>query len=162
MKGFKKADRLSSEHGVSIDVVLGTGRIYDQIVGVAQDTEASQSWELTVFLVFAEFFAGSNAFKVVTRVLVQSLPCKRPGSDTGFKNIVMPIDATDETRQKVPVAATLAQMFDATVHIASLITDDTPEMHHKFTIMSRQIAEYFDEREISHWKTRLPVIIWPP
>lgn len=152
----EKADRLSSENGVDIDVVLGTGRTYDQIVGVAQDVDTDLIIMGTHGVSgFAEFFAGSNAFKVVTQSPCPVITMQEARNETGFKNIVMPIDSTDETRQKVPVAAKLAEMFGATVHIASLITDDTPEMHHKFSIISKQVAEYFDEREIAHSENTL-------
>lgn len=152
----EKADSLSSDNGVAIDVVLGTGRIYDQIVAVAQDVEA----DLIVMGThgvsgFAEFFAGSNAFKVVTQSPCPVITMQEARNDIGFKDIVMPIDSTDETRQKVPVAATLAKMFGGTVHIASLITEDSPEMHHKFSVMTKQIAEYFDERDIAHTENTL-------
>jgi nucleotide-binding universal stress UspA family protein len=152
----EKADGLSNNHNVLIDVVLGTGRAYDQIVSVSQDIEA----DLIVMGThgvsgFAEFFAGSNAFRVVTQSPCPVLTMQETRNDIGFKNIVMPIDSTSETRQKVPVAAYLAELFGATIHIASLITDDSPEVHHKFSIISKQIAEYLEEREIAYTENTL-------
>ena len=151
-----KASDLSSKHGIEIDVVFGTGRIYDQIVNVAQDVEADLIMMGTHGISgFAEFFAGSNAFKVVTQSPCPVVTIQEARDSIGFQNIVLPMDSTPESRQKVVHAISIAKAFGSTIHIANLLSDDTPEARHVFGIKEKQIIEVLEREEIPYSTTTL-------
>jgi len=146
-----KAASLSNEHGIEVDVVFGTGRIYDQIVNVAQDVEADMVIMGTHGISgFAEFFAGSNAFKVVTQCPCPVLTIQEARGSVGFEDIVVPVDSTPESRQKVKHAIAFAEKFGSTLHLAVLISNDTPEKRHVFGIKEKQITDVLDAKEISY------------
>lgn len=146
-----KASDLSSAHGIEVDVVFGTGRIYDQIVNVAQDVEADLIMMGTHGVSgFAEFFAGSNAFKVVTQSPCPVLTIQEARESHGYDNIVLPMDSTNESRQKVVHGISLAKRFGSTLHIANLISDDDPQVRHVFGIKEKQITDVLDAEEIPY------------
>jgi nucleotide-binding universal stress UspA family protein len=152
----KKAADLAKEHGLEIDVVFGTGRIYDQIVNVAQDVGADLIVMGTHGISgFAEFFAGSNAFKVVTQSPCPVLTVQEARQSVGFKDIVLPMDSTPESRQKVVHAIELAKAFGSTLHIANLLSDDTPEARRVFGIKEKQVVEVLEREEIPYTTTYL-------
>ncbi|HRZ41663.1 MAG TPA: universal stress protein [Bacteroidales bacterium] len=74
---------------------------------------------------FEPFWVGSNAYRIVT-----GAPCPvitiRYGEDAkrNISKIVLPIDSTKESRQKVPFTAVLANMFSAEVVILGLVTSE--------------------------------------
>lgn len=72
---------------------------------------------------FEPFWVGSNAYRIVI-----GAPCPvitiRYGEDAkrNISKIVLPIDSTKESRQKVPFTSILAKMFGAEVFILGLVT----------------------------------------
>ncbi len=117
----KYSPRLSEN---SITYQIREGRVYDAMHDVCR--------ELDPFLMFigthgisgfSERWIGSNAFRMS---LVLDVPTVfiRDGidSNTTISNIVMPIDSSLETRQKLPLTALIAQYFNARIFILARYT----------------------------------------
>lgn len=150
------AHKLERETGINVSQEVVSGRIYEEIVRISNEQEA----DLVVMGThgvsgWAEFFVGSNAFKVVTQSPCPVLSIQGNASGKECNNIILPIDQTPETRQKVRYAAALAKNFGSTIHIASLISDDEPNIRYKFEKMVEQITEYLDREEIAHTESVL-------
>jgi len=150
------AHQLERKTALNVSQYVVSGRIHEQIVTVSGEVEADlivmgthgvSGWE--------EFFVGSNAFKVVTQSPCPVLTIQHKASSTELKNIILPIDATPQTRQKVKQAAGFAKNFGATVHIACLLTEDEPTIRYEFNTKVKQITDFFDREEIAHTCTTL-------
>jgi len=126
------------------------GKVYKEIKAVADETDA--------FIVvigthgssgFEEFWIGSNANRIVAG-------CKQPiitirgGTDIvhDLKKIVMPLNSTDVTRQKMPMTALLAKYFNSEVHILGLLTSSSKELQFKVKKFVVQAEDYFTENGI--------------
>lgn len=78
---------------------------------------------------FEPFWVGSNAYRIVT-----GAPCPvitiRYGEDAkrNISKIVLPIDSTKESRQKLPFTAILAKMFSAEVFVLGLVSSGSLEV----------------------------------
>ncbi|TNF26814.1 MAG: universal stress protein [Bacteroidetes bacterium] len=145
------AAELEAKSGLSVSHFVVSGRIYEEIVRVAEDvaadmivmgTHGTSGW--------AEFFVGSNAFKVVTQSPCPVLSIQERATKKELKNIILPIDSTPESRQKVRHAVAFAKKFDATIHIASLLTEDEPEVRFDFEKKVKQITDYLDREEVAY------------
>ena len=99
---------------------------------------------------FEEFFLGSNAYRVVTSSSVPTLTVQCHAHKVGFNNIVLPVDSSKHTRDKVAQAAAIAEAYDATVHIAGLITKLHRDEEPIFNLKIRQIKEFFNDKEIKY------------
>ena len=150
------ANKLEQETGLNVSQTVVSGRIYEEIVSASNEagtdllvmgTHGSSGWE--------EFFVGSNAYRVVTQSSCPVLSIQGNATKTELKNIILPIDSTPESRQKVSHAVELAQKFCSTIHIAALLTDDEPEIRFEFETKVKQITEYFEREEISYTETTL-------
>lgn len=147
----KEANRLEKEHGINVSQEIRSGRIYDQIILAAQEADADIIVMGTHGVAgWAEFFVGSNAFRVVTQSPCPVLTIQGHAQKQGFKNIVLPLDRTPETRQKVRYATTLAKKYNSTIHIASLLIDDSEEIRFDFAKKVKQITDYLDSEGIPH------------
>lgn len=150
------AHRLEGETGISVSHIVSTGRISDEIIEVVRDYDADMIVMGTHGIAgWAEFFVGSNAFKVVTQSPCPVLTVQSASDRPQCEHIILPVDRTQETRQKVPVAAAMAKKFDATIHIATLLADDTPDYRHDFKIKVKQITDYLDREGIAYTETIL-------
>jgi len=100
---------------------------------------------------FEEFWIGSNAYRIVTYA-----PCPvvtvRANYEFGksIKKIILPIDSSLETRQKVPYAAKVAKYFGAEIHLISLYTSSIKAVKYKVDNYSKQVKKYLDEENIPY------------
>lgn len=90
--------------------------------------------------VIQNYIIGSNSYKVVGSANVPVLTVRKSANNTEFKNIVVPIDFTRFSRQKLPVAVGLAQKYDATLRL--FITDQNDEQKAKNTVLIEQVENY--------------------
>ncbi len=156
LKLQEEAHKLEQETGISVSQEVVIGRIYEEIVRVTSETNS----DLIVMGThgvrgWAEFFVGSNAFKVVTQSPCPVLSIQENASKKECLNIILPIDGTPETRQKVRYAASFAKKYGSTIHIASLLTDEDPDVKFDFEKKVKQIVEYLDREEIAHTESTL-------
>ena len=152
----EEAHLLERNTGLNVSQEVVSGRIYEEIVNatterktdlIVMGTHGVSGW--------AEFFVGSNAFKVVTQSPCPVLSIQGNSSKADCENIILPIDQTPETRQKVRFAAAMAKKFGSPINIASLISDDDSNVRFEFEKKVAQIVEYLDREEIPHTETIL-------
>jgi len=99
---------------------------------------------------FEEFWIGSNAYRIVTYA-----PCPVITIRTGYQfkekpaRIIVPIDSTLETRQKIPFSTSLAKHFDAEIHIVSLYTTTIRAVRYKVDNYSKQVKKYMEEENVN-------------
>lgn len=99
-----------------------------------------------------EFFLGSNAYKVVTAATLPVLTVQEHSKKLGFENILLPIDHSSHTRDKVSQAVCIAKAFDSTIHIAALITEEHEEDTNIFNLKVKQIEDHLDNQGVKHTK----------
>ena len=109
------------EKGLKIDYKLRKGKIYHEVDGMARTLGASMIVAGAHGISgYEEFWIGSNAFKIVTYASCPIITIRNdfPILDK-IDNILVPIDSSVETLQKLPVIATLALLFTSTVHLVA-------------------------------------------
>jgi nucleotide-binding universal stress UspA family protein len=123
---------LTKERGISITYEVRAGKIYEQINQVAEDKEA-------LFIIMGTSggsglkgrFIGSNALRVVKQSSVPVITIKGKHHTKGCKTIVLPLDLTKETREKVGKAIEFAQSFQSKIVIVSVLeTKDDYQLNH--------------------------------
>jgi nucleotide-binding universal stress UspA family protein len=96
-----------------------------------------------------EFFAGSNTYKVVTESSCPVISVRSPAKNTGYKTIVLPIDDSAHSRQKINHAIVLAKHSHASIHLLGLADSDDEGELKKFEGKLDQIQEYISKCGIS-------------
>ena len=128
------------------------GKVYKVICKVAEETNA--------FLVvigthgssgFEEFWIGSNANRIVS-ASTRPILTIRAGVDSNkdLKIIVMPLDSTKITRQKLPITALLAGWFDAEIHILGVFTSNVDNIRYRVQDYVQQSETYLKENGIRY------------
>ncbi|MCK9256180.1 MAG: universal stress protein [Bacteroidales bacterium] len=104
---------------------------------------------------FSDFIIGSNAYKIVQateRPVITVTTEKYIGE---VKRIVLPIDISKETREKVPVVAKIAKAFNSEVHIVKVTSSTSEGIHNKLRLYATQIKKFLTEQGISYQTTLL-------
>lgn len=98
---------------------------------------------------FEAFWIGSNANKIIANsdspviTIRDSFNIKK-----GIGKVVMPIDNSPSTRQKVPFAMEFAQCFNSEIHVLELQSSSLKSLRAKVTSYSLQVIKYLTENNI--------------
>jgi nucleotide-binding universal stress UspA family protein len=131
---------------LTIDYKLKKGKIYREVDNLAKSTNA----DLIVtgahgISGFEEFWIGSNAYKIVT---FTSTPVITVRHDFDISNcidrILVLMDGSNETIQKIPYAVKLAKLFNAEIHLLTT--------HNNHLKSIQRIAEKFTQMAVEYLK----------
>jgi len=133
-----------------IDFITRKGKVYKELVAAAE--------EFDVFLImigthgssgFEEFWIGSNANRIVTAT-ERPVITIRGGVDINrtIERIVMPIDSTLESRQKVPITALIAKYYNAEVHVLATHITTVKDVRERIMEYIKQAERYLEENQI--------------
>jgi nucleotide-binding universal stress UspA family protein len=136
------SDNIRKDYGVIPLTMSSTGRIATEIENYAEENKI----DLIIMGThgasgFEEFFMGSNAHKVVNRANCPVITVQMHATRLGFTNIVLPIDNTPHSRQKVDYAIELAKHYQATIHILGLLESHEDNDEGKFNIKIDSVEE---------------------
>ena len=149
----KRFNEIITEHENccnNIDFVVRRGKVYSEICEVADEIGAYLIVVGTHGLSgFEEFWSGSNANRIVSASNVPVLTI-RGGVDPSHNldRIVLPLDSTKVTREKIPITAELAKYFNSEVHILGLQTSGNQDIRYRIKAYVAQAEDYFKERDI--------------
>ncbi len=151
----EKLDKLAMESfdklGVPYKTKTIVGRIYVEIVNVAKEINADIIIMGTHGVTgIKEFFIGSNAYRVVSESPCPVIVVQSHAKEIGFKNIVLPIDDSLTSRQKVNHAIEMAKRYGATLKIAGLVTDEDPLFMDKFEVKIKQVEDFIQKFDVPY------------
>lgn len=135
-----------------LSYLIKEGKVYSEIVKEADKKD--------IFLVmagthgssgFEEFWMGSNANRIVSAIRKPVITI-RGGVNIKrhLEKIILPLDSTPETRQKVPFTAYMAKIFDAEMHILKVYTSKVQAMIRKVDSYSDQVVKHLEEEQVKY------------
>lgn len=100
---------------------------------------------------FEEFWIGSNANRIVSACECPVITI-RGGINVkrNLERIVLPIDSTLETRQKVTFTGFLARHHDAEIHVLKLYTSKIKAVRQDVDFYAGQVSRYLDQEKIRY------------
>lgn len=127
------------ENDSTLEYVIGSGRIYQEVVALAEKNPDSVITASTHGASgFQEFFIGSNAFRIISSTDAPVITLRKHGCPDAIRRIVMPIDLSIDSRQKVPFTTEMAHLLKAEVHVVGIHTM-------KGLINKRKIRSYISQ-----------------
>ncbi len=143
------ASETSKKYDVQVEFSVKKGDLFESIKEISDDIGARLIILGTHGKVGFQKITGSYVLKVISVTNVPTIIVQKKRYTEGYKNIVFPITASTQDRQKVSWAINIAKMFDATVH---MIPKFESGKFYKNRIMSitKQIKNLFDEYNIKY------------
>jgi nucleotide-binding universal stress UspA family protein len=146
-------DEIEKEYGVKSRYMSPRGQVSNEIMQLAQ----KEKTDLIIMGThgakgFEELFIGSNAHKVVELAPCPVLTIQEHVAKPGFTNIVLPIDRSVHSREKVGVAIDLAKAYGSKIHILGLLEEDDAEENEygKLQIVLDQVQHAVEAAEIAY------------
>ena len=132
--------------------LIREGKVYHEIVKEADRKE--------IFMVmagthgasgFEEFWMGSNANRIVSALRKPVITIRGGVSvNRNLEKIMLPLDSTPETRQKVPFTAYMAKIFNAEVHVLRVYTSSVIAIVRKIDSYAEQVVKHLEEENIRY------------
>ena len=142
------ASHIKGITGLDAAYQIRTGNIFDTISEVADELEAA-------FVVMGvhgkkgvSHLVGSYPYKVVCKAKVPVLVVKTKHRHKGFQNIVIPIDFSRKSTQKVAQATRFAKFFDAKIRVFGFLsTENKAKIINKEALL-KGVNDYFEEKGV--------------
>ncbi len=99
---------------------------------------------------FEEIIIGSNAHKVVNYSPCPVITIQETAKNVGFTNIVMPIDNSEHSRQKVDYVIEVAKRYGSKIHILGLLETLAEEEERKFNIKLDAVEHVIKQTELPY------------
>lgn len=135
-----------------IDFTIKEGKVYKEVVEEAEKNNAFLIVTATHGISgFEERWMGSNANKIVS-----DAPCPvitiRGGVSISreLNRIILPIDNTPETRQKLPLTAIIAKMFHAEIHVFIMYNTKVQAVRRTLDSYAEQSIKYLVENKVPY------------
>jgi nucleotide-binding universal stress UspA family protein len=144
------AATIRQESGLKVNTRIMEGKIYDAIVEVSAEDDAGLIIMGTMGAVgLKKRILGSNASRVVREAVCPVITIKGKEHRFGIKHILLPLDLTKETKEKVNKAINIARMFGSVVHIVTIVESGDEFIMNKLTRQMDQVSDHIQESGIS-------------
>jgi len=145
-----KLQKLVSELHTDIKLhpVVRVGNIFDDIGDFASEVHAELIFMGTHGQHGWQHITGSHALKVITHSTVPFIVVQEKGiKESGYDDIVVPLDLNKETKQKLAYVANIATYFKSRVHV--ITPDESDEfLRHQVKANIQFAVKFFQERGI--------------
>lgn len=149
MKLDKTIESVTKNSSVKINKLVKEGRIYKKIVKVAEEGPYDSIVMGSNGAAGIEQIIGSNASRVIRHSSIPVVVVKEKPVGNGYEKIVLPIDLTLETRQKVTWAIHLAQKFNSTIHVI-FETEDDEYTRSKIFATVNSVQTILDKKNVNY------------
>ena len=144
-------DLRARNRDISMNFMVRDGKVYKEVTKLEQ--------ELGINLIImgthgesgiGSILMGSNAFKVVSASSCPVVTMKEDATKDSIGRILLPLDDSEETRQKVSFVVHLAKGFGADVMISCTSSSDSDETKRRLSIYAAQSEEYLAKNHVSN------------
>ncbi|MEY3343493.1 MAG: hypothetical protein RL090_1177 [Bacteroidota bacterium] len=143
------ANQIRQESGVKVNTRIMEGKIYDAIVEVSAEDDAGLIIMGTMGAVgIKKRILGSNASRVVREAVCPVITIKGKEHRFGIKHILLPLDLTKETKEKVNRAINIARMFGSVIHIVTIVESSDEFITNKLSRQMEQVSDHIAEAGI--------------
>jgi nucleotide-binding universal stress UspA family protein len=99
---------------------------------------------------FEELFIGGNAYKITSHSRNPVITVRRSKISLNIDQIVLPLDITFQTREKVPYTVELAKIFSSKIHLLTIRLSNLNSIEKKLHQYAEQVASYLETHKIPY------------
>ncbi len=156
----KELDKLAADvtqkAGIRVKTLISKGKVYEEIQKAARKLKTSFIIMGTNGSQGLKKFIGSNALRVIREAPCPVITIKGKKHRTGCKNIVLPLDLTKETREKINKSIEIARLFSSQIHLVTVLSTDDEFIVKKLKRQMVQVHDHIEENDISCTMEYLP------
>ncbi|MBQ3787553.1 MAG: universal stress protein [Bacteroidales bacterium] len=138
--------------GIKLEYILRQGNPAEELAKQAEEDDASLVIVGTHGMSgMRKSLLGRNSYRTVELSPVPVLLIREDFNfNKALENIVVPIDSSDDTRQKIGQAATFAKTFGSKIHLLGLFTSAAPSVRQVVKNYISMVQRYLDSNNIEY------------
>ena len=134
---------------LNLSYTIKEGKIFEEITNLANTYDDA----LVVLSThgqsgFNEWFIGDNSYKIASHSKCPVITVRSNAISSTISKIVLPLDITFQTREKVPYTVKLAQTFGSEIHLLSIRLSNFSGIEEKLHQYTKQVASYIEAHKI--------------
>jgi nucleotide-binding universal stress UspA family protein len=150
---FEEISKLSKvtqeESGVETDFMNAKGNIYKEVVRVAEELEATMIIVGLESHMGTKDMIGASASKFIRESPCPVISIRGRDHRDGCENILLPLDLTKESRQKVDKAIEFAKYFGAAIRILGVFASADEKYENQLHAYAHQVKQYIKSKGIA-------------
>ncbi len=150
----KRLDKIavdaSKKSNIEIDTMIAKGKVYEKIIEVAEMVDAQMIiMGCNSRKKLRARFIGSNALRVVREARCPVITIKGKHHRNGCKNIVLPLDLTKETKDKVRQAIEIAKLGNkSAIRVVSVLQGSDEFLVNRLTRQLEQVKSFIQKQKV--------------
>lgn len=151
LKEFIEKSKQKVKGDIKVNYSIRKGKVYLTVNEFANEFE-SPVIVLSCFGIsgFDENFIGSNALKIVSHAACPVILLRNDKYVKNIDKIIMPLDMSLETKQKVPVTIDIANKYKSMVHLVDISQEQVNDIRFKLRLDSNEVSHFLHKHEIQH------------
>lgn len=150
---FEEISKLSKltqeESGVETDFMNVKGNIYKEAVRVAEELDATMIIVGLESHMGTKDMIGASASKFIRESPCPVISIRGKDHRDGCENILLPLDLTKESRQKVDKAIEFAKYFGAAIRILGVFSTADEKYENQLHAYAHQVKQYIKSKGIA-------------
>jgi nucleotide-binding universal stress UspA family protein len=143
------AREAKQESGLTFHTRIEKGKIYECVAKIAEEMNAA-------FVIMGTLgestlrkkFIGSNAVRVINEAPCPVITIKGKEHREGCKTIVLPLDLSKETKEKVDKCIEIAKFFNSEVKVVTVVNTKDEFLLNKLERQMKQVVDFIQEAKI--------------
>lgn len=133
-----------------IHVMLKRGKVYQEVAKAAKGIGADIIFAGTHGVSgYEQYWIGSNAYRIVAQAPCPIITLRNNYKiNPEIKNIILPLDSTLETKEKLPMVAELALHFGATIHLLEIYNTNISVIRKRIAKFSEEATKCLTEKQV--------------
>jgi nucleotide-binding universal stress UspA family protein len=142
--------KVQAETGIQVSTILETGQVYSKILETAERIKAQ-------FIIMGTHSQpelpgsttgalGANSSRILRSAKCPVITINARHHYDGCRNILLPLDLTTESRQKVTWGIKIAKIYGAGIKVVSGIwSKNDPAIHNKLRFLAGQVKQFIEK-----------------
>jgi len=136
------AVKARKESGLVVETMSKKGNIYTEVEKLAEALEPKMIVLGLESKIGFDKIVGPSAFRLIRESNYPVLTIRGKSHKKGCENILLPLDLTKETREKVVKALELAKDYGANIRIVSVLSSTKERDENKLMAYSNQVRDF--------------------
>ncbi len=138
------------DSGVIMKIHLGKGKVYQEIAKTAQRIKADIIFTGTHGVSgYEQYWIGSNAYRITTSAPCPVVTVRADYSiEESVSQILLPLDSSLETKQKLPFTVQLAEEFGAKIHLLKVYNTPLKVIRKRIDAFGKEAVDFLEEHTV--------------
>ncbi len=138
------------EPGVKMKIHLGKGKVYQELAKTAQRVKADIIFTGTHGVSgYEQYWIGSNAYRITASAPCPVVTVRRDYSiGESVSQILLPLDSSLETKQKLPFTVQLAEEFGAKIHLLKVYNTPLKVIRKRIDAFGKEAVDFLEEHTV--------------